>query len=58
MTLKSRIEHLEQAKRRHTAPVLLWQDEGETLAEARERAGLQPDDPVRVLRWMTADEAA
>ena len=56
MSLKSRIERLEQGSRK-TAPTLLWMDEGQSVEEARAKAGLQPDDPVIVFRWMTAAEA-
>jgi len=56
MSLKSRLERLEQGSRKHT-PTLLWIDEGETVEEARAKAGLQPDDPVIVFRWMTDAEA-
>ena len=56
MSLKTRIERLEQGSRK-TAPTLLWMDEGQSVEEARAKAGLQPDDPVIVFRWMTAAEA-
>jgi len=57
MSLKSRIERLEQGSRK-TAPTLLWMDdEGQSVEDARAKAGLQPDDPVIVFRWMTAAEA-
>lgn len=56
MSLKPRIERLEQAKRRQSTPVLLWLNDGESEAEARERAGLHPDDSVIVFRWMTESE--
>ena len=56
MSLKTRIERLEQGSRK-TAPTLLWMDEGQSVEVARAKAGLQPDDPVIVFRWMTAAEA-
>ena len=55
MSLKTRIERLEQGSRK-TAPTLLWMDEGQSVEEARTKAGLHPDDPVIVFRWMTAAE--
>ena len=56
MTLKNRVAALERA-RCNAGPVLLWLDETETEAQAHEQAGLHPDDPVIVFRWMTAAEA-
>lgn len=56
MSLKSRIERLEQGSRK-TAPTLLWMDEGQSVEDARAKAGLQPDDPVIVFRWRSEAEA-
>ena len=56
MSLKTRIERLEQGSRK-TAPTLLWMDEGQSVEEARTKAGLNPDDPVIVFRWRSAAEA-
>ena len=55
MSLKTRIERLEQGSRK-TAPTLLWMDEGQSVEEARAKAGLQPDDPVIVFRWRSEAE--
>ena len=54
MNLKSRIEKLEQRR----PPIsLLFVDEGETIAEARERASMALDAPVFTVRWQLAGEA-
>ena len=55
MNLKSRIEKLEQ---RRPPTTLLFVNEGETIAEARARAGMAPDAPVFTVRWQLAGEAA
>ncbi len=56
MSLKPRIERLEQVKRRQSTPVLLWLNNDESEAEARQRAGIHSDDPVVIVRWMTEPE--
>ena len=57
MSLKSRVVQLEQAKRRQSAPVLLWLNDDESEIEARQRAGVHADDPAVIVSWMTAAEA-
>jgi hypothetical protein len=56
MSLKPRIERLEQVKRRQSTPVLLWLNDDESEPEARQRAGIHSDDPVVIVRWMTESE--
>lgn len=56
MTLKSRIERLERDHSRNPAPPMIWMNEGESVEEARAKAGLQPDDPVIVVRWRSEAE--
>ena len=53
--LKARVDKLE-ARRCSSAPVLLWMDEGETVEQARAKAGLSQDDPVIAFRWRSDAE--